>query len=400
MSSVLLVVPPGAVGGSVAPSTRIAGLPLLLRIVLAATRAGFSQILLHPAAVHQDRSLLAGTAAAALAPGGLLPQRPRSRIVLLTTHVLPQVKWLRALLAMPIEPERLYADGSWAAVIETGDPALILTEVARGADAREVFAALGEMFRTADRPLSQDGRFILTTPQAVRSAEDWLLRGLVKEAEGFMSRHVERRISLAITRRLAGTRITPNVMTLVSLGVGLGGAPFFLSPMPAYQLTGALLLLTHSILDGCDGELARLKFQESRWGSLLDFWGDNLVYVALMACIAVGWSLAIQAAWPLGLGGVAVASALLTAGFVYRQTREETTIAGPLFPDGGRKRADWLARMADMLVRRDFIYLVVLLSAAGKATWFLALAAVGTPIFFVVLVWIARAGAHRGEVPL
>ena len=28
-------------------------------------------------------------------------------------------------------------------------------------------------------------------------------------------------------------------------------------------------------LDGCDGELARLKFKESRWGGLLDFWGDN-----------------------------------------------------------------------------------------------------------------------------
>ena len=44
-----------------------------------------------------------------------------------------------------------------------------------------------------------------------------------------MSRHVERRISLALTRRLVGTRITPNAMTLVSLTIGLLGAPFFLS---------------------------------------------------------------------------------------------------------------------------------------------------------------------------
>src|SRR3990170_1098930 len=161
-----------------------------------------------------------------------------------------------------------------------------------------------------------------------------------------MSRHVERRISLALTRRLASTRISPNVMTFVSLAVGLAGAPFFLSALPLYQLTGALLLLAHSILDGCDGELARLKFEESRLGSLLDFWGDNVVHVAVMACIAIGWSLAIPAAW--------------------------------------------LPRRADMLARRDFIYLVVLLSAAGKATWFLALAAVGTPLFLLVLAWIAR----------
>ena len=56
-----------------------------------------------------------------------------------------------------------------------------------------------------------------------------------------MSRHFERRISLAITRRLASTRITPNAMTLVSLAVGLGSAPFFLSRRPAGSSRGAHL---------------------------------------------------------------------------------------------------------------------------------------------------------------
>ena len=56
-----------------------------------------------------------------------------------------------------------------------------------------------------------------------------LLQDLVKDTEGFMSRHVERKVSLAVSRLLAGTRITPNAMTLVSVAVGLAGAPFFLS---------------------------------------------------------------------------------------------------------------------------------------------------------------------------
>ena len=103
-----------------------------------------------------------------------------------------------------------------------------------------------------------------------------------------MSRHFERRISLAVTRRLAWTSITPNAMTLVSLAVGLSSAPFFLSARPAWQLLGALIFLTHSILDGCDGELARLKFLESPRGAMLDFWGDNVVHVAVFACMAGG----------------------------------------------------------------------------------------------------------------
>ncbi len=49
-------------------------------------------------------------------------------------------------------------------------------------------------------------------------AESFLLKGLVKDTEGFMSRHFDRRISLAVSRRLAGTRVTPNQMTLVSRG--------------------------------------------------------------------------------------------------------------------------------------------------------------------------------------
>ncbi len=394
-TSALVIVPPGAAAGDVSPGMAIAGLPLLRRIVLAAARAGFEQILLHPAVVPEDRRLLAGTAVATLAPDGLGPPLAPSRIVLLGTDILPQPKWLRSLREMPVLPDRLYADRS-VALIETDDPRRILVEAARAKGAPELIDGLGAAFPTADEPLSTDGRFALATPEAVPRAEAWLLRGLVREAEGFMSRHVERRISLALTRRLAGTRITPNVMTLVSLGVGLAGAPFFLSPTPLLQLTGALLLLTHSILDGCDGELARLKFQESRWGSVLDFWGDNVVHVAVMACIAIGWSLALDAAWPLGLGGLAVVSVLLSAGFVHRQTRDEMSLAGPLFPAGPGGETPWLPRLMDTLARRDFIYLVVLLSAAGKATWFLALAAVGTPLFLLVLVWTARREARHG----
>ncbi len=400
MVGVLITVPSGVLGGSgVSSDTRIAGLPLLRRIVLAAMRAGFSRILIHPAPASEAHGVLAGTAAAVLSPGGRLPPVPPGRFVLLAANVLPQVKWLRSLLEMPIEPERLYADGSGVAVIETRRPDVILAEAVRCDRAEELFKSLGEVFKPAHRPVDGEGRFTLTTPQAVPKAEDWLLGGLIKDAEGFMSRHVERRISLALTRRLASTRISPNAMTFVSIGVGLIGAPFFLSPMPAYQFTGALLLLAHSILDGCDGELARLKFEESWLGSLLDFWGDNVVHVAVMACIAIGWSLAVQAAWPLLLGGVAAASVLLSAGTVYRVTCQQNALAGRMFPAEPGAPAAWLPRLADMLARRDFIYLVALLSAAGKATWFLALAAVGTPLFLLVLAWIARRELRRRAVP-
>ena len=132
-----------------------------------------------------------------------------------------------------------------------------------------------------------------------------------------MARHVERPISLQISRRLAGTAITPNQMSLISIAVGICGGPFFLSSRPLMQTIGALLFLAHSILDGCDGELARLKFQQSRWGGVLDFWGDNVVHTVIFGCMGIGWSLAAGAIWPLWLGAGAVLGTLGSAGFVY-----------------------------------------------------------------------------------
>jgi len=54
--------------------------------------------------------------------------------------------------------------------------------------------------------------------------------------------------------------------------------------------------------------------------------------------------------------------------------------------------------MADALARRDFLYLLVLLAAFRKSHWFLALAAAGAPLYFFLLVVLARAGRQR-ETP-
>ena len=271
MAAPILVVlpPPAGPRGDGLESVSVAGLPVARRRALAAGRAGFADIL--PADGDQ----------------AVLDAVPR-RIVILGAHIVPQPAWLRALLAMPLVSERLYVDGDAVAVIETDEPGRVLEAAARCHGAEDLARALGRGVSVVRRPLEPSGRFVLGALADVPAAEAWLLRSLIKPSEGFMSRHIERRISLAVTRRLADTRITPNVMTVVSVGIGLLGAPFFLSQASALQTIGAVLFLAHSVLDGCDGEIARLKFLESRAGAMLDFWGDNLVHVAVFACMGVG----------------------------------------------------------------------------------------------------------------
>ena len=86
------------------------------------------------------------------------------------------------------------------------------------------------------------------------------------------------------------------------------------------QTMGALLFLAHSILDGCDGELARLQFQQSRWGGVLDFWGDNVVHIVIFACswLSAGAWLLGPSVGPLALGvGGGVRDARRRPGLVY-----------------------------------------------------------------------------------
>jgi 1L-myo-inositol 1-phosphate cytidylyltransferase / CDP-L-myo-inositol myo-inositolphosphotransferase len=342
----------------VAGDTVLLGLPLLRRAVLAGERAGFERIIVEEAAGLDLQRLLVGTRAEIAARSGAAPDPGPGRLVILRENVIPQVRWLRELRQRTRESR-----------LDTG---------ARG------------------EPESRD-RFAIASAADLARAEDWLLESLVKDTEGFMSRHVERRISLAVSRRLAATRVTPNAMTLFSVGVGLAGALLFLSSRPGAPLLGALLVLLHSILDGCDGELARLKFQESRFGGVLDFWGDNVVHSALFGTIAMAWSRASGQAWPLLLGAAAILGTILSAAFVYRHTMAQVE-EGPLFTSVTRSPESPFSRLADALARRDFLYLLVALAAFGKERWFLAMAALGSPIYFLLLLAIARAGRRR-ETP-
>lgn len=375
------------------PEAPLLGLTLLRRAVLAAERAGFSRILVEGISGHDPAADLAGTRAEVLRDADPAPVVNSRRIVVLSPLVVPEKKWLKELRQMPVEPGVVEVDPGCAAVVESENPARV-AEILRRRGREDAIEALSRGFAGSTGSLSSSDRFLIAGPEDLPRAERWMLARLVKDTEGFMSRHVERRISLAISRRLARTKITPNQMTLVSVGVGVAGAALFLSTRRWAPLAGALLVLAHSILDGCDGELARLKFQESRFGGILDFWGDNVVHSALFAAIAIAWASAAGESWPLLLGASAVLGTLLSAGFVYRTTMGGTT-EGPLFKSVSRSPESPFSRAADALARRDFLYLVVILAAFHRERWFLALAAVGAPVYFLLLAALARLGPGR-----
>jgi phosphatidylglycerophosphate synthase len=369
---------------------KVLGLGLVQRTVMAARRAGYGQIFFL-ARGHVAPPGIATIPDWSRLPATLVPSQT-APLLIAPAEILTETDWLERLAETRIEP------AAWAAVPDrivmlaaTAVPdALAVLHAEGGAyDLAEVQDRLTRRFGSpAAIPVGIDPMVVVTSMD-VRVAERRLLRSLVKDTDGFMARHVERPISLQIVRRLAATAITPNQITMVSVAIGLFGAPFFLSALWPWQTIGALLFLAHSILDGCDGELARLRFQESRWGGVLDFWGDNVVHIVTFACMAAGWSLSAAASWPLLLGAAAILGNLGSAAFVYWQLMRVKDDSGPLFTSVSATPDRRLARLLDAASRRDFIYLVLILALLGKSNWFLLLASLGAPIFFFLLVFLA-----------
>jgi phosphatidylglycerophosphate synthase len=368
---------------------KVLGLGLARRTVVAAGRAGYSRIYF----LARDRAAPTGITAisnwSSLADVSTMQPGP---LIIAHAAILAEPDWLARLSGTQTGPAQWAAMPHKMIVIAAAAvaDALAVLDADKGAyDLTAVQERLTQQLGTPAAIPAAIGTLVVTTPADVDDAEWRLLRGLVKDTDGFMARNVERPISLRIARRLAATGITPNQITLLSVGIGLCGALFFLSAHWLWQTVGALLFLAHSILDGCDGELARLRFQESRFGGIIDYWGDNVVHIVVFACMAIGWSLSIGASWPLLLGVAAALGNLGSAWFVYWRVMHEKKDSGPLFTSVTTVPGQTLARMLDAASRRDFIYLVLFLALFGKSDWFLVLAAAGAPIFFLLLLFLA-----------
>lgn len=209
-------------------------------------------------------------------------------------------------------------------------------------------------------------------------AEVRLARSLKEETahkDAPLARYVDRHLSWRMSMRLARTSITPNQVTIANTVVGLSSAWMFASPSYLIRLLGALLFLFSIMVDGVDGELARLTMTETRFGGNLDLITDNIVHVAIFAgifwgCYRMSGSSSYLYLIPIALCGFAICGI-------------GTYVA--LNVDGEGAEA-WLGQI-DRISGRDFAYLLVILALINRLSFFAWGAAFGTYVFGFVLLW-------------
>ncbi len=96
------------------------------------------------------------------------------------------------------------------------------------------------------------------------------------------------RFARRLVTPLKDSWVSPNHLTTLRLGVGLGAAGAFLPGTYLCSNVAALLLVLSNFLDHTDGELARLSGKTSRFGHLYDLASDAVVTVLLFVAIGLG----------------------------------------------------------------------------------------------------------------
>ena len=229
---------------------------------------------------------------------------------------------------------------------------------------------------------------------AFRRAETALLQLGRKPLDGFISRNLNRRISLFFTRYLLRIGMTPMPMSFVALAVGLlSGWLVGQGTYPYFALAGFVFQMA-SVLDGCDGEIARLTFRTSSLGARIDQFGDITAYFAFIINLPLGVALGSGNPAHLALGAVIYVSIVgyysVLIFFARRFKLDHViSISKNIEKEGKSGRGAgllaWLAARLAFLYRRDAFTLIFFLVMAvpGGAVVLLWLLSLFMPLQFI-----------------
>ena len=274
---------------------------------------------------------------------------------------------------------------------ELGDPSIdcgaFLLPVAvfdaqRRAEARgdaSLAGALTELAR--DHPLAAvalpQGRWWqdVDTPEDLRRAGARLRRSLPKEADGPVSRYLNRPLSTRMSMALAHLPLHPDVVSLVAFLLGVAAAWLLGS---GRGIAGGILVQLASILDGVDGEMARLQVRAGPGGALLDGVLDRLADAAIVGGLAL-W--ALHAGTEPGAVAV-LAVAATTGAMLSMATKDRIAALGvPPVPErwiglllGGRDGRLLIVAIGALLGRPAATLVVLIVTSALSLTVRLVLA--------------------------
>ena len=101
--------------------------------------------------------------------------------------------------------------------------------------------------------------------------------------------------------------VHPNVVTILSIILGMAAGYMFYFPDMPHTVCGILLLMWANFYDSADGQLARLTGKKTRWGRMLDGFAGDIWFF----CIYLAICLRLTPQWGIWIWLVAALSGLV-----------------------------------------------------------------------------------------
>ena len=248
----------------------------------------------------------------------------------------------------------------------------------------EAWGELAARFQQTIQPGARHQRWqLVENANDVTHCEKRLLSTMGKSQDGLVSRFLNRPVSRLLSRYLLRYDITPTAWTMYA----------FILPFLAFVclargdyggiLAGAIIFQLYSIIDGCDGEIARATYRESERGSRIDDFLDMLG--SILFVIGLGLGLFRSRSSFYLLEGLACAAVIATNEWSLQRAKADAAPASEKLRDAMYPRHRRLLAQSSLLgentlwwilqfTKRDVaIFAFLILAALDQSPWILHL---------------------------
>jgi len=226
-------------------------------------------------------------------------------------------------------------------------------------------------------------------PNTAKNAEDLIFNYVGKTATGWISININSKFSLPTSRQLIKTPLTPN---MISIGINIIGSFCGLFYALGHPVIGALFMHIATVLDRCDGEVARVKLMETKKGQWVDTVSDQFTVLSFLIGVPLGYYLISHKPIALILGGINVSIFLFfvmwSFYFLTRYTNSGSLVTyfevDKLVEPQKTSLMRKLIKIVRPLGRRNvYSAAFILIAAVGGYPWVLGITTIAAILFFI-----------------